>query len=108
MTQLDRTLRAVPKPEKPIRGTAETKRYMALVAQLDCVHCGRSDVVLHHVIMGRHSQGKSSDFDVIPVCPEAHDLIHNHRSVWLALHKPDHEYLPKVRAAVERLRALTV
>jgi hypothetical protein len=102
------TLHAVPKPEKPIRGTAECRRHMALVAQLDCIGCGRSDVVLHHPIMGRHSQTKTSDMDVLPVCPDCHDLIHNHRSVWLALHKPDHEYLPKVRAAVERLRALTV
>lgn len=97
-----------PKPQKPLRGTAECRRWMALVAQLDCIGCGRSDVQLHHPIMGRHSQTKTSDLDVIPVCPDCHDLIHNHRSVWLAVHKPDHEYIPQVQKAVERLKKGTI
>lgn len=93
-----------PKPQRPIRGTSEARRHMALVAQLDCVGCGRSDVVLHHPIMGRFSQSKASDLDVIPVCPSCHDMIHNHRSAWLAARKPDHEYIPQVSKAVERLK----
>lgn len=99
---------AFPKPEKPRRGDAGCRRHMALVAQLDCIGCGRSDVQLHHPIMGRHSQGKSSDMDVLPVCPDCHDMIHNHRSAWLATRKPDHEYIADVAKAVKRLRDLTV
>lgn len=97
-----------PKPEKPRRGDAGARRWMALVAQLDCVGCGRSDVQLHHPIMRRGAQRKSSDMDVIPVCPDCHDMIHNYRPIWLANHKPDYEYIPDVDKAVKRLQKLMV
>ena len=103
-----KALRPAPKPQRPERGTAECRRYMSLVAQLDCIGCGRSDVQLHHPIMGRHSQGKTSDLDVIPVCPDCHDMIHNHRSTWLLTRKPDTEYIPQVRKAAERLLRATI
>lgn len=97
-----------PKPGKPRRGDRACREHMSLVAQLNCIGCGRSDVQLHHPIMGRFSQTKTSDMEVLPTCPACHDLIHNHRDVWLKNHKADWEYLEQTQKAVERLRKLMV
>lgn len=95
---------AHPKPERPLRGTAECREYLADVAQLSCVCCGAHPVVVHHTIMGRHAQRKSSDLDTIPLCPSHHDQIHKSPGLWRAFYGFDTEYIPATRRAVEKLR----
>jgi len=78
---------------------------MAKVAQLPCVICGAWPVHVHHVIHGRYSGRRASDFDVIPLCPEHHldgpEAIHGGKLTWAAKHGPDYSYLPAVRDAVK-------
>lgn len=95
---------AFPKPSRPVRGTSEAKRHMALVAQLPCVCCGRFAVHVHHCIHGRFSQTKASDFDTIPLCREHHDDLHQRGRLWRATYGDDTDYLLSTRAAVERLK----
>jgi hypothetical protein len=102
------TTRPAPKPQKPVRGTAEARRYMAAVAQLACICCGRFAVQVHHAIHGRFSQGKASDFDTLPICPEHHDMLHQRPGEWKRHYGSDFDYLPAVKAAVERIRAHTI
>lgn len=91
-----------PKPVKPVRGTADAKRWLALVAAQPCVICGGFPVVVHHCISGRLSQRKASDFDTIPLCPEHHDSLHHYRAAWEATHGPDTRFLPIVRGTIQR------
>lgn len=93
-----------PKPQKPIRGTKECREYMSLVAQLPCCACGSSPVQLHHPIMNRHSQGKASDLDVIPLCHRCHDHLHRSPDFWREWHGFDTDFSAPTRAAVERVR----
>ena len=87
-----------PKPAKPERGTAAAKRHMAQVAQQPCIICSSWPVVLHHVCMGRYSQTKASDFDVLPLCPAHHDELHAGPRSWRERYgRADYEYLPLVR-----------
>jgi hypothetical protein len=97
-----------PKPEKPIRGTAECKSWMGLVAQLPCVICGVSPVELHHCAHGRYGQSRASDFCVIPLCPKHHRFRTDHAETWATLYGFDVDYLPGVKKAVERLKERTV
>jgi hypothetical protein len=101
-------LRAAPKPAKPVRGTKAASAYMGLVAQLPCVVCRRFGVQVHHVIMGRGSQGRSSDFDTIPLCKPCHDSLHNNPTTWRMAYGPDHSFIEPTRRAVDALRARTV
>ena len=98
------TLRACPKPERPERGTAKARAYMAEVARLPCCACGSSPVVCHHPIMGRHSQRKASDLDVIPLCAKCHDHLHRSPDFWREWHGFDTDFSAPTRAAVERAR----
>lgn len=101
--------RPAPKPQKPVRGTAEARRYMNAVSQLPCICCGKRPVQLHHPIMGRHSQGKSSDFDVIPLCAyPCHDELHRNRLTWIARYGLDVDLVPRVRALVAAMEANSV
>ncbi|OOY15104.1 DUF968 domain-containing protein [Thioclava sp. DLFJ4-1] len=89
------------KAEKPANGTAAGIRHMNRVKQLPCVICGKpgpSDA--HHVICGRYSQAKASDFQTIPLCKECHQwgplAIHNGKASWIERNGPDTDYLPIV------------
>lgn len=97
-----------PKPAKPIRGTREAKAHMALVAQLDCVVCGRIPVQVHHVIHDRGSQSRASDFDTIPLCPPHHAELHASPAMWRDLNGPDHGFLPLVRHQIKALQRSTL
>jgi hypothetical protein len=101
-------LRPVPKPEKPERGTAESRRYLALVAQLPCVCCGRYWVDRHHPIHGRFARRKSSDLEVIPLCKEHHDMLHLRPAAWRALYGMDTDHIEPTRRADEALKGRTV
>jgi hypothetical protein len=95
---------AFPKPQKPERGTAEARRYMDLVAQLPCVSCNRYGVECHHPIMGRFAQRKSSDLDVIPVCPPCHRNLHASPASWRLHFGADYDHVEPTRKAVEQIR----
>lgn len=102
------TLRAVPKPTKPVRGTAAARRHLALVAQMTCIICGRSPVHVHHCRDGRFAQTKPSDLDTIPLCPECHDDRHRNPTAWREQHGPDTRYLPLVRETIRIAQESTV
>ena len=86
------------------------KAHMARVAQLPCVICVQhgyhqtSRTTVHHVICGRFSTHKSSDFDTIPLCEGHHQgmfdtsktAIHRGKQTWVELYGPDTDYLPVV------------
>ena len=82
------------------RGTAACKAHMAKVAALRCVCClrpGPSEV--HHVIHGRFSQAKASDFETIPLCYECHrgpNGLHANKTLWADRNGFDWEFLPLV------------
>lgn len=80
----------------------EGKAHMARVAQLPCVICGARPAEVHHVICGRYSQRKASDFEVIPLCVHHHRIgplaIHNNKSAWRDRYGADHDYLARVAA----------
>lgn len=97
-----------PKPSKPVRGTPDAKAHMDLVAQLPCMCCGASPVVLHHVIMGRFSQSRASDFDTIPLCPRHHDMLHQQTAAWRAAYGTDADMLPTVARLIAALKQRTV
>lgn len=101
-------LRAVPKPERPRRGDRECREYMALAAQLPCCICDRQPVQLHHPIMGRFAQRRSSDLDVIPLCKRHHDELHANATMWRLHFGSDVGWIERTRAAVERLKANTI
>lgn len=76
--------------------------YMAAVKGLPCVICGKpGPSEAHHVIHGRYSARKASDFDVIPLCVAHHregpEAIHSGKLTWAMKHGPDYSYIPAVR-----------
>lgn len=82
---------------KKERGTAACRAHMAKVAQMKCVCClrpGPSQV--HHVIHGRFSQRKSSDFETIPLCVQCHNDLHANKTLWADKNGFDWEFLPVV------------
>ena len=98
-----------PKPERPIRRTAEARRHMDLVAQQACIICSAWPVVLHHPIMGRFSQTKASDMDVIPLCPAHHDELHASPRAWRERYgRADHEFIPLVRETIRIWKDRTI
>ena len=96
------------KPAKPERGTPSAREWMGLVAQLPCLCCGATPVQLHHAIHGRFSQGKSSDFDTLPLCPAHHRMLHDQPRVWRAAYGLDCDMLDRVRRQVAALRRRTI
>ena len=81
---------------------------MLRVKGLPCVICGRpppSDA--HHVFCDRYGQGKSSDFETIPLCKAHHqngpEAIHQNKREWQENHGPDHGYLETVQEWLEEL-----
>jgi len=59
--------------------TAEEKRFMSKVAELGCVVCrnlghGPTPAELHHPRTGVGKGQRSSNLDVIPLCPTHHRL----------------------------------
>lgn len=103
-----REFRPCPKPEKPVRRTAECQRWMSLVAQLPCVICGAHPVQLHHVAHGRFSQSRSSDLSVIPLCPKHHQFRTDHGETWAQMYGFDHEYLAQVKRQAEAIERNTI
>lgn len=100
-----RELRPCPKPEKPVRGTAEARAYMADVARLPCCACGvEGPSICHHPIHGRHAQRKASDLDVIPLCARCHDHLHRSPDFWREWNGFDTDFVIPTRKAVERAR----
>lgn len=53
------------------------QRHMGRVAELPCCLCGTQPVELHHILEGRTPGRKSSDWLVIPLCPDCHRGSHN-------------------------------
>ncbi len=100
---------AVPKPQRPVRGTKACRQHMARVAQLPCCVCGHPGPSIgHHVCHDRYSQSRASDLDTIPLCAAHHDAtspvgLHHAPAAWRARHGADHGYLPAVRAAIHAL-----
>lgn len=112
---------AAKKPRKPMRKVSRKRQayrrsdegkaaleHMGKVKALPCVVCGApppSDA--HHVIHGRFSARKASDFDVIPLCKKCHqdgpEAIHNGKASWAAKHGPDYGFLPVVRAQITEM-----
>ena len=92
------------KAPRPIRGTDAAKAHMARVAGLPCCVCGKpGPSTVHHVICGRYSQRKASDFDTIPLCWNCHMGqfgIHNDRTDWVKRNGPDTGFLDAVRRAI--------
>lgn len=97
-----------PKPKRPERGTARARDYMAKVAQLPCVCCGARPVQCHHPIHGRFAQRKSSDLDVIPLCPAHHDMLHKSPYAWRSEYGDDTDHIEPTREAVRRLGRNTI
>ena len=94
------------KKPKPERGTKAAKAHMNRVKQLPCVIChkhGPSDA--HHIICDRYGSTKASDFDVIPLCKNCHQVgpssIHENKRGWIKRNGPDHAYLEEVRILLE-------
>ena len=89
-----------PKPRKPIRGTDACKVHMSLVAELGCAVCGARPVEVHHVICGRFSGTRASDFDTIPLCLQHHRhgmlAIHSGKESWVKRYGTDTDFLPIV------------
>lgn len=97
-----------PKPIAPERGTARCRAHMALVAQLPCVCCGAWPVQLHHPIHERFAQRKSSDLDVIPLCPPCHRHLHASPAAWRDQHGPDTDFIAPTHARVLQIRENTI
>lgn len=97
-----------PKPSKPIRGTADAKRWLDAIMRLSCICCTRPAEVAHHPIHGRFAQRKSSDLDALPMCVFHHTMLHDRPADWRAVFGRDANYLPAVRRSVENLRANTI
>lgn len=79
---------AVPKPTRPERGTARCKRHMGEVADTSCACCrvlGYDTPVaeLHHPIIGRGAQRRTSDMGVIGLCLIHHHMLHDRRREWI-------------------------
>ena len=113
LTDLGREVFGAPKPQKPIRGTAECRSRMDMVAQLPCVICGSRPVVVHHCIHDRFSQSRASDLETIPLCPRHHDAsstegLHHAPATWRNMHGADHEYLPLVANQIDRMKKNTI
>jgi Protein of unknown function (DUF968). len=102
------TLHAVPKPQKPVRGTVAAREHMGLVAQLPCICCSTPSEVLHHAIHGRFAQRRASDMDVLPMCVRHHLMLHGQPAAWRAAYGLDADFLPRIATAVARLRNATI
>lgn len=67
--------------------SAASKRHLAAVAALGCIIC-RQPAECHHPRRGAGMGRKSSDFEVIPLCPRHHRLggfgvaIHAGQKTW--------------------------
>lgn len=97
-----------PKPVRAERGTKQAREYMELVSQLPCICCGRSPVELHHPIHGRFSQVRSSDLEVIPLCPDHHRALHSGPAAWRGQFGLDTDYIATTRTAVALLKTRQV
>lgn len=94
---------ACPKPIRHIHGTTDCTRFMGVVARLPCLICGLYGVQCHHSASGRYSQGKRSDYMVLPLCVDHHDEFHKAESAWEAKHGMDYDFLPAVYSDAERI-----
>lgn len=89
----------MPKP------TAADRRYFTRVAALGCILCG-GPAEIHH-ITGAGMGLKSSNRDVIPLCPPHHRTggygvaVHAGTKEWERIHGTQPELLAKVKALTE-------
>jgi hypothetical protein len=67
-------MNALPKPAPALR-SADWLQY---VRSLPCVVTGRHGCVAHHIVGGRYSTLKTSDFLAIPLADAEHKLLHDH------------------------------
>jgi hypothetical protein len=51
--------------------TAES-RYLARLAQLDCVLCGDTPVEIHHLRLGQGMAQRAQHWLTMPLCPDCH------------------------------------
>jgi hypothetical protein len=97
---------AWPKPERPPKSTAASRRYMGEVKSLPCVICqAPPPSVAHHCIHGRFSQRRASDYDTIPLCWGHHDAaspigLHTDKRRWRYQYGPDTGYIDRTRKAL--------
>lgn len=105
MTLMHPKPKRAPKPGK----TAAEKRYMAAVAQLSCICCGRIPVEVHHPICGRYSQARAPHWHALPVCDRHHQgkwdtggpAIHKDRAEWVEWFGPDTDYISETQREIE-------
>lgn len=64
------------KPKAGAKPTAEEKRFMAYVAELPCLACGRRPVTLHHVTSDGHKRIARSHKRLAPLCAMHHLIQH--------------------------------
>lgn len=81
------------------------KQYMGLVADQGCYICGQP-AEIHHNTKNRAYSKKTSDFNIIPLCPNHHrgqEGIH-HIGVkrWEAIHGDQKDIVEKVRKEVRK------
>ena len=98
-------LRAAPKPEKPIRGTAECRRYMDDVRSLGCCICqSNHELELHHWNTGRFSQRKTSDLEVIALCGAHHRMKHRSPELFTEMYGFEGDLVAETQTRVKRMR----
>ena len=113
-TSKPKPMRKVSDNKRAYRASAEGREaaeYMRAVKMLPCVICGRpgpNDA--HHCQSGRFSKARSSDFDVISLCPPCHrqeygpGAYHYSKRAWEAAHGLDTDYIERTRAMVRVMR----
>lgn len=100
--------------KKPSR-TKATKQHMSAVADLSCVVCrneglGKTPAELHHPRFLAGGGQKSSDMDVIPLCPNHHRLggygvaYHAGPQEWERRYGTEEELLEQTRREVAAIK----
>ena len=101
-------MRQVSAKRRAYRASDEGKdalEYMGKVKQLPCCICGApGPCEAHHPIHDRFGTRKSSDFDVIPLCPIHHRIgecaIHNGKERWRERYGNDYDFVEITRKKV--------
>jgi hypothetical protein len=79
------------------------KAHMDRVANLGCIICHNPYVVIHHITTARGFGGRSSHYEVLPLCVRHHDggergvAVHAGVKTWEAKFGTQKELLEKVR-----------
>ncbi len=78
----------------------KAKRYMARIAELPCITCGKSGVHVHHIRVERIK----NDFLTIPLCPDCHMgcfSIHKSKRQFTAVYGSELQLLAQTIEALE-------